>query len=126
MSVKELIEKAPELCGAKHAEKLKKVAKLVWDAEKANAAFKREEGESALERIEFLFDFSCADEKKKEYCKRLCELNVLAHYAAEHDDKASEILATELKQELLLAEPQYPDVAQVLSVESAARGWWGD
>lgn len=126
MSVKKLIEKAPELCGAKYAKKLARVASLVWEDEKKNNGFPRIKEESALDRVEFLFDFRCDDECKKDYCKKLCELNVLSHYASEHGDHEAGIKAIELKEQLKAVEADYPDVAEVLTVEVASRGWWGD
>jgi len=124
MSVKNLIILAPELCGAFNAKKHAKVAELVWDHEVNHNGFPRVEGESAMERIAFLFDWPCINEAKKEYIRNLVGLNVLAHYRNEHGDNKGPEDAVYIASKLSADESIYPDVASILSVESAARGYW--
>lgn len=117
---------APRLCGAAHAAKHAKVAELVWDHEVKFNGFPRSMEETGKQRIAFLFDWPCADEKKREFCLNLAHLTELAHYAAEHGDAEAGVEADELTKRLEVEEDLYPDVAQVLSVQTASRGWWGD
>jgi len=126
LSIKNLFMEAPRLCGAAYAAKHAKIAELVWDHEVNCNGFPCMHGETGRQRIEFLFDWSCMDEKKREYCLNLAHLNELAHYAAEHQDAEAGIEADELTKRLTIEELQYPDVAKVLSVQTASRGWWGD
>ena len=124
MSVRDLFIQAPHLCGANNHGKHSEIAKIVWDQEQRENKFPRIAGESAAQRVDFLFDWECIDYSNREYCASLAELSVLAHYGNEHDDKASRKMAEELAMALLLKEPLYPDVAEILTVEQSARGNW--
>lgn len=124
MSIKNFLECAPELCGAENEKKHRKVAGVVWQVEAAGREFRREPGESAEDRVSFLFDWPCKNEKKREYCKRLATLAVASHYAIEHGDVDAMAEAEGIKIELEAEEALYPDVQEVLSVETAARGFW--
>jgi len=126
MSVKQLLIDAPRLCGAAYHAKHARIAELVWQDEVTDGAFQRVSGESAHDRIAFLFDWRCDDYGKREYIKRLVELTELAHYGAEHADALAKKSAEVLSVELLAQESAYPDVAATLSVAEASRGWWGD
>ena len=124
MSVKKLLELAPELCGAVSAKKHSRVAGIVFEVETAGKEFKREPGESPEDRIGFLFDWPGENEKKREYCKKLATLAVASHYAIEHMDVDAMVEAEAMKVELEADEALYPDVKEVFSVATAARGGW--
>lgn len=126
MSVRDLIVQAPALCGSAHAEKHAKVAAIVWDHESEKKGFQRVDGETAAERIGFLFDWECEDKAKRDYCMHLGVLTVLAHYANEHADLEAGVEADKLKATLEPQESLYPDVSKVMTVAQAAGGWWGE
>jgi hypothetical protein len=125
MSVRDLFIQAPHLCGAHYADKRSTVAQIVWDHEMENKAFGRINGESAIDRIAFMFDWPCDNEDMREYCLQLGNLNVLAHYAKEHGDTDARAEADELKPLLESEEKNFPAVAKILTVEQAYSGWWG-
>jgi len=124
MSVKKLLESAPELCGAVSANKHSRVAGIVFEVETEGKEFKREPCESPEDRIGFLFDWPCENEKKREFCKKLATLAVASHYAIEHGDDDAMAEAEGIKKEIEADEALYPDVQAVFSVETASRGYW--
>jgi hypothetical protein len=125
MSVKELLISAPALCGAAYPKKHGQIARLAWEYEEKNNGFPRIPGETARQRIDFLFDWGCKDFEKQEYCAKLATLAVLSHYGLSHDDPDSLAEALSLSVELEALEPDYSDVSAILTVESAsAMGNW--
>lgn len=124
MSVRELVVKAPYLCGASDASSYSKIAEMIFDSEKENAdsPFKRsaKDVDDPLNRVKFAFMFNDGDEGKKSQCMRLARIAELTHYKVCHKDNSVNDELDALVLEAVDSEVDYPDVAQVMTVDQAA------
>lgn len=119
-----LIEKGPELCGAKNAERWSRGYLLQFDHERdhAGSEFASKDGEDPwdrLETIEGLMVASGVNEEKVQYWIDL--IGLAAHaYAVSKGRLGLDYVVTTLAEDLAIREPHYPKFAAILSVSEAS------
>lgn len=130
MSIKKLAIMAPELCGAENAKRFGRIAELIWNDEMDNkeSVFARNADDKIdpLNRISPAFSWKARSDHqgKKDYIMSLIAYASECHYAVYHGDNEAGIGLDEIKADLLIQEPLYPDVAAIATVESVTLGTW--
>jgi hypothetical protein len=128
MSAKELVMKAPELCGVSNAARWARIAEFVWveEATHPKSVFSRSEEDAGDEeaRLDVLFGWDPLEGDKAWYIRSLMNLLMLRHYILEHGRTDLMARAAELEGMVGKAEADYPDVSALLTVEQAAKGFW--
>lgn len=130
MSAKELVIKAPALCGVPNAARWSRIAEFVWvdEASHPKSVFARteEDGEKEESRLDPLFGWhaDAKDSGKALYINLLLSLLLLRHYVLEHGRSDLMGRASDLEGQVSELEQDYPDVSTLLTVEQAAKGFW--
>lgn len=125
----DFFKKIPELCGAKDADRWAWVIDAVYNAElNGNTPFNKNDNDRAEpeNRIAIMFAFKEKNDGAKDQCNRLAKLILLNHYINEHGDTTLNDRVESLYLAALEAEPQYPEIASVMSVELATSAGWND
>lgn len=122
--LRDLIAKGPELCGARNAARWSKAFLLQFDEEKdnPNSVFASVAGEDIGDRMETLqglFAASGTSAKKVSYWISLLTLAANA-YALSKGNDGLEFIVKTLKEDLSSKEPEFPEFAQVMTVEQAS------
>jgi len=128
MQPKDFLVSIPHLCRAKNADRWARIIALQYDDEIKNPngpfALNAEDLDDPRNRLETAFGFS-GDIGRKDHCKNLAELLMLVHYRKEHGDTRYDTRINELAFVTEAVEEEYPDIAVVMSAETAATmgGW---
>lgn len=130
MSAKELVMRAPELCGVPNAARWARIAEFVWveEATHPKSVFARTEGDEKQEeaRLDVLFGWGllATNSKKTWYIRNLLGLLLVRHYILEHGRSDLMSNAATLEAIVTPEEVNNPDVSALLTVEQAAKGFW--
>jgi hypothetical protein len=130
MSAKELVMKAPELCGVPNAARWSRIAEFVWveEATHPKSVFARtdEDGVSEESRLDVLFGWGllATDSRKTWYIRNLLGLLLVRHYILEHGRSDLMNKAATLEAIVTPEEANHTDVSAILTVEQAAKGFW--
>jgi hypothetical protein len=130
MSAKQLVIKAPELCGVPNAPRWARIAEFVWveEATHPKSVFSKSEKDEADEegRLDPLFGWAihASDSRKAWYIRTLLALLMVRHYIKDHGRTDLMDKAATLEGVVAPEEVKYPDVAELLTVEAAAKGFW--
>lgn len=129
MSAKELVMKAPELCGVPNAARWARIAEFVWveEATHPQSVFARSEADAGNEegRVDVLFGWDKENPSSDgTYIRLLLQLLLLRHYILEHGRSDLMDRASALEAKLIPMEMHFPDVSALLTVEQAAKGFW--
>lgn len=125
----DFFKKIPELCKAKDADRWSWIIDAVYRAE-LNGCTPFDKNDNDKDdpdnRIAIMFAFNAKNDGAKDQCNRLAKLILLNHYINEHGDTTLNDRVESLYLAALEAEPQYPEIASVMSVESATSAGWND
>jgi hypothetical protein len=130
MSAKELVMKAPELCGVPNAARWARIAEFVWveEATHPKSVFARteEDGQDESGRLAPLFGWTsdAPDSGKAMYIMLLLALLLVRHYILEHGRSDLMSRAALIEGFISPSEAKYSDVSALLTVEQAAKGFW--
>lgn len=123
----DFIREMPQICGASNADRWGRINVLQFhDEMKGDSVFSasKEDFINPMNRIETAFGWDARHQDRKEYCKKLVLLNMLAHYVKKHNKTEYESEVLSLAEELGMAEAEQPEVATMYSVAEAKLGGW--
>ncbi len=119
-----LIEKGPELCGAKFSGRWSKSFLLQFDHEVGNpdSEFAAKDGEDPWDRLDTLDGLHMASDVYEEKVQYWIDLiGLAAHaYAVSKGCVGLEYVVTTLSEDLSIRESDYPEFAAILSVSEAS------
>jgi hypothetical protein len=122
--------KIPALCDAEDAERWASIIRWAYVDEKAQgSAFARTDldRKEPGRRLRIVFGFTAYkhDTGKAEHCRNLLKLWELAHYRDEHGETEHDAEIANLWATAAEKEAEYPEIAAVMSVDTAASdgGW---